>query len=122
MKSSKHSKPAPDQAWSASPPDSEGLWWLYGEEEFGAMGGNFSGTVPPRIELHVVKVSRIGTGERSSLVGVTGGRFIQLRQFDLEKCQSGYLGVWLKAELPDITNAVKNTKALVEGLNYVSKK
>ena len=115
MKSPKHSKPAPDQAWSASPPDSEGLWWLYGEEEFGAMGGNFSGTIPPSIELLLVKVCRLGTGANSSLMGVAGGRFVELRPFSLKERKKGYVGVWQKAVLPDVSNAK------VEGIDYGSK-
>ena len=33
--------------WSSSPPDSPGFWWLYGDEEFGTMGGNYNGSIPP---------------------------------------------------------------------------
>lgn len=85
-------------AWSSSPPDSEGFWWLYGDDEFGSMGGNYTGAVPADIDLHVVKVQRIGSG----LIGVSKGRMIRLTPFDAAQKKPGYLGVWQRMVLPKL--------------------
>jgi hypothetical protein len=93
--------PVAGKGWRAEPPDEEGLWWLYGEEEFGTMGGNYTGVFPPKIELHCVKVWRIG-GDDGSLQGVCDGRFTDLRPFDREKRRPGFVGVWQKVKLPEL--------------------
>ena len=87
----------PAMAWRAEPPDTPGFWWLYGDEEFGVMGGNYTGAFPPDIRLQLVDVQQLG----DSLQGVVGGRFITLRPFDKENHVYGYVGVWQKAVLPD---------------------
>lgn len=87
--------------WQGTPPDSEGLWWLYGEEEFGMMVGNYTGAYPADIKLHVVDVMRID-GDGGKLIGVTGGRMIELSPFDKENRKVGYVGMWTKVELPTL--------------------
>ena len=86
--------------WSSDPPKTEGLWWLYGDEEFGTMGGNYSGSIPAIKELHMVKVIMIG----SSLTGIAGGRMIPLRPFNENARRSGYVGVWQKVDIPVLPN------------------
>lgn len=86
--------------WSKEPPNEEGLWWLYGEEEFGAMGGHYTGTVPPDIELQVVKVMRLGQGDNSHLVGNSRGRLIALTPFS-RQYKPGYIGLWKKVDKPN---------------------
>lgn len=88
------------QGWRLEAPDQEGLWWLYGEEEFGAMGGHYTGTVPREWELVPVEVRMIGSGERAHLIGVAKGRMINLTPFDREKYRTGYMGMWCKMGLP----------------------
>ena len=40
------------RGFRVEPPDSEGLWWIYGEEEFGTMGANYDdGSFHPEISL-----------------------------------------------------------------------
>jgi hypothetical protein len=84
--------------WSPNPPTEEGWWWLFGDEEFGTMGGNYSGTFPPEEALQVVKVEMLG----DSLVGICRGRIIDLVPFDAEKRIIGYVGVWQKIILPEL--------------------
>ena len=85
--------------WSEDPPDSEGLWWLLGDEEFGSMGGNYTGTIPPDKKLRVVDVRTLG-GNR--LHGIQGGRLISLVPFDAEKRKPGFVGQWRKVLLPPL--------------------
>ena len=90
--------PPDSPLWSPSPPNSEGFWWLYGDDEFGTMGGNYSGSVPPERTLRIVEVKKIGTG----LIGISSGRMIELRPFDLKGRRTGYVGVWQKALPPTL--------------------
>jgi hypothetical protein len=76
------------------------MWWLYGEEEFGTMGGNYTGVYLPEIKLRVVDVQTLGNTKE--LVGVCSGRIIFLKPFDAEKRQPGYIGVWKKVDLPEL--------------------
>jgi hypothetical protein len=89
--------PAGDPAWTAQPPDSEGFWWLFGDEEFGTMGGNYSGAFPPEIEMRIVEVKKLG----NSLIGAASGRMVPLTPFDKEKRKAGFIGVWQKAVPPE---------------------
>lgn len=84
--------------WSSDPPDSEGLWWIVGDEEFGTMGGNYTGTIPPEVRLRVVEVTKTAT----HLYGACGGRFISLTPFDKENRKPGYVGEWKKVTLPEL--------------------
>lgn len=86
--------------WSKDPPNEVGLWWLYGEEEFGAMGGHYTGSVPPDIELQVVKVMRLGQGDNSHLRGNSRGRLITLEPFSFSQRKPGCIGLWKKVEEP----------------------
>lgn len=86
------------KTWSSDPPDSEGLWWIHGDEEFGTMGGNYTGSIPPEEELHVVKVQLMG----GHLTGSASGRFIRLTPFNVEERKPGYVGVWKKVTLPEL--------------------
>lgn len=90
--------------WQTTPPDSEGFWWLYGDEEFGTMGGNYNGTFPPDTKLRCVEV--IGIGKDNHLIGIANGRMFELRPFNLEKRKSGYVGVWQKVILPELPGTV----------------
>ena len=85
--------------WQDTPPDSEGWWWLYGDDEFGSCGGNYTGAWPPEIRLHTVQVSRTGD---DSFIGVCSGRFLSLTPFNPDKRQSGYIGKWRKIDLPEL--------------------
>lgn len=85
--------------WSSDPPDSEGLWWILGDEEFGTMGGNYTGSIPPEERLRVVDVTQSGA---THFYGACGGRFISLTPFDEEKRKPGYVGVWKKVTLPEL--------------------
>lgn len=69
------------------------------------MGGNYDGKIPVEMKLRVVDVKRIGNG----LIGVASGRMISLTPFNKEKMKPGYIGLWQKAELPEVPNA-NNTK------------
>jgi hypothetical protein len=88
--------------WSSTPPNAEGFWWLFGDEEFGTMGGNYTGSYPPEMELRIVEVRTMGSGDGKSLYGVAGGRMVPLTPFDAEKRKPGFVGVWQKAVLPDL--------------------
>lgn len=88
--------------WQSEPPDSEGFWWLYGDEEFGTMGGNYTGSIPPDKELCIVDVRKFGSEGR--LIGVASGRFIPLRPFNADLRQPGYIGVWQKVQEPELPN------------------
>jgi hypothetical protein len=90
--------------WQTTPPDSEGLWWLYGEEEFGTMGGNYTGVYLPDIKLHMVEVVTLGSGSYANLQGICGGRLISLAPFNLEERKPGFVGVWQKATIPPLPN------------------
>ena len=84
--------------WSSDQPKEEGLYWFYGDPRFGSMGGHFAGTVPPRLELHLVKVNRISNG----FVFVSDGQFMSSRPFDKNRRGEGYVGVWQRAYAPPL--------------------
>lgn len=88
--------------WQTEPPDSTGFWWLYGDDEFGVMGGNYTGSIPAENKLHIIDVWKIGSGDNESLQGVSSGRFISLTPFDKDKRKPGYVGVWQKVILPKL--------------------
>jgi len=84
--------------WQAEAPDREGMWWIYGDEEFGMLGSNYTGATPPRVELSVVHVQRLGT----RLVGLSAGHIIELVPFDADRHKPGFVGVWQKVVLPTL--------------------
>lgn len=84
--------------WSFDPPKEEGRYWFYGDPRFGSMGGHFAGTVPPRLELHLVNVNRISNG----FVFVCNGHFMPSRPFDKNRRSEGYVGVWQRAYAPPL--------------------
>lgn len=92
----------PSDPWSADPPDSPGLWWLYGDEEFGAMGGNYTGDIPPEARLQVVDIRLLG----NALTGVSRGRFVSLTPFDPAQRRPGYVGKWRKVDLPPLPDNI----------------
>lgn len=94
------------KGFRVDPPDSEGLWWLYGEEEFGTLGGNYGdGRFHPEIALEVVRALWVG-GEDGHLLGICKGRHIDLAPFDEENRRPGYLGVWRRVDLPETPDIV----------------
>ena len=102
----------PCSAWTDTPPDSEGLWWLYGDEEFGTMGGNYTGVFQPEEKLNMVEIRKLGSG----LSGIANGRMISLTPFDAEKRRPGYVGKWRKVDLPSLPNVQCDATALMGGL------
>ena len=90
-------KKEPSGRWSRSAPTEPGLYWLYGEADFGSMGGNYTGVYPPEAKLNFVQVQKIGGGV---LMAICNGQFISLKPFNLEKRTIGYHGVWQAIELP----------------------
>jgi hypothetical protein len=83
--------------WSREFPSKEGLFWFYGESNFGAMGGHFTGSVLPEPRFILVKIHKITNG----LMAVGDGRFLPTDPFCMEGQSSGYLGFWKDASLPD---------------------
>jgi hypothetical protein len=82
--------------WSPDAPTDEGTFWFCGDDSFGSMGGHYTGSIQPRNEIHLVVVRKISNG----VIAVTNGHFMSLTPFNMEKRQSGYLGLWQKADLP----------------------
>jgi len=87
-------------AWTEAPPTEPGHYWLYGEDSYGAMGGHYTGSIPPETLLHYVEVRAISNG----MMAVTSGRFISLKKFDAEKRQEGHIGVWQRVIHPSLPN------------------
>lgn len=85
------------EEWEESPQFEEGWWWFYGDDSFGSMGGNFTGSIPPVVEMHLVRIRNISNG----MMAVTSGRFMRLEKFNPKTRSEGYLGVWKRAQLPE---------------------
>lgn len=93
-------------AWREEPPDTVGAWWLYGEVEFGSMGGHYSGSIPMVARLHHVQVMTLGSGEAAQLYGKCDGRLINLQRFSHGERRVGCVGLWRKVDevpLPEFT-------------------
>lgn len=86
------------EEWSPDAPKEEGSYWFYGDDCFGSMGGNFTGSIPPDLELHYVTVRAISNG----FMAVTNGRFMPMRPFNPDNRREGYIGVWQRAILPPL--------------------
>lgn len=84
--------------WTSSAPTKKGSYWFYGDECFGSMGGHFTGSIPPRLELHYVTVRAISNG----MMAVTNGRFMPMRPFDPSVRREGYVGVWQPVQMPSL--------------------
>ena len=84
--------------WQDTPPDSEGLWWLYGDPQFGSMGGHYTGSILFEPELHVITVQKISNG----LMAHARGQFINLRPFDKRRQLEGYIGKWARVNMPEL--------------------
>ena len=82
--------------WENTAPDTEGFYWLYGDPDFGTMGGNYTGVYPLEEKLHIVQINTIGDG----LVGVCGGQIIFLQPFNEADRIPGWVGQWMKIEVP----------------------
>lgn len=91
--------------WKESPQFTEGWWWFYGDEAFGSMGGHFNGSIPPRMEMSLVRIRCIANG----LVAVSNGRFTSLTKFDPQTRREGYVGVWKPAQLPEAPTVLIKT-------------
>ena len=86
-------------AWSDTPPEAPGLYWFFGELEWGSMGGHFSGSVPFRPRLDLVKVDGVG----DQLFAASVGRFVSLEKFNPEeRWGTGWWGLWADASHPDL--------------------
>ncbi len=89
--------PEPSLEWFDHFPTEPGTYWLYGDPEFGSMGGHYTGTIPFEPAMYFVEIFEIANG----MLAKTEGRMVFDRPFDAEKRQAGFIGKWRKATLPD---------------------
>ena len=84
--------------WSTTAPTEEGVYWLYGDPCFGAMGGDYTGVFEPKKKLHYVTVIRISNG----VIAACNGQYVSLQPFNKEKRREGWIGVWQPVVLPTL--------------------
>ncbi len=77
--------------WNDTGPDSDGMWWFYGELDLGCMGMHLRPgyKVQPRLDL--VEVD-------SRMPFISGGNMWSKEKFN--GTNVGWLGFWQKVELP----------------------
>jgi hypothetical protein len=86
--------------WSSTAPDTEGIYWFYGDPFMGSMGIDFRDDAPKiKPELYLVEIREISNG----FLAVTKGNIISLRKFNKKDkfYREGYVGYWAEAELPE---------------------
>lgn len=86
-----------EDTWSEEPPGAPGLYWFFGELEWGSMGGHYTGAVPFAPRLCLVEVAAAGGG----LLATSAGRFVVLRKFDPADRGTGWWGKWVPATHPE---------------------
>ena len=86
--------------WTTKMPTKPGRYWFYGESSFGSMGCHYRESAKAEFEprLLLADVRKISNG-----IMITGdGQIWGSKPFDKKKCRAGPLGVWAKADLPDV--------------------
>lgn len=83
-------------SWTENAPTVPGHYWFFGDPWMGEMGGHYTGAVKPDMELHHVKILRVGQGVQA----VVDGQFMPLNKW--ERVRPGYLGKWCPCVLPSM--------------------
>jgi len=90
-----------ENKWLTDFPNKEGNYWFYGNPFLGSMGIDFRDDSPPvEPKMYFVEVIAISNG--LSLMGITSGQIITLRKFTKLQSHEGYVGYWLKADVPSL--------------------
>ena len=84
--------------WSKDFPDEPGFYWFYGDPFHGQMGMDFQTPKKPvDAKMQLVEVAEISNG----LIAIAAGHFFPSNPFDIKKIRAGYLGYFMKADMPE---------------------